>query len=128
MKYRAARGRALREDLDRPLSPGEQLEKARRLLEESLTDLQAAQDAEEELGIRRRASLACERAFHALVLLANAVLGEDPGNHSRRVMALEDAGRADLANVYERAKDALHTDGYHGQQLTRRQAERLQEV
>lgn len=43
-------------------------------------------------------------------------------------MALEDAGRADLANVYERAMSALHVDGYYGQQLTRRQAERLREV
>lgn len=65
----------MREDLDRPLSPGEQLEKSRRLLEEAVTDFQAGRDAEEELGIRQRASLASERGFHALVLLANASWG-----------------------------------------------------
>ena len=118
--------------LERPLSYEERLRKARALLEEGVAGFEAAEAAEAELAIRRQGAVACETAFHALVELAD-VLIERVGHasaetHSGRVEALEDIGRADLANVYQRAKDALHVDGYYAQRMGRLQRDRLREV
>ena len=118
--------------LERPLSYEERLRKARALLEEGVAGFEAAEAAEVGLAVRRQGAVACEAAFHALVELAD-VLIERAGHasaetHSGRVEALEDIGRADLANVYQRAKDALHVDGYYAQRMGRLQRDRLREV
>ena len=118
--------------LERPLSLEERLRKTKALLEQGTRDFEAAEQAESELGIRRRAAVACETAFHALVELTDVLIegaGHAPAdNHDRRVEALEDIGRPDLANVYERAMAALHISGYYGQRVGRLQKDRLREV
>ena len=118
--------------LERPLSVEERLQKAKALLRQGIEDFEAAERAEGELGIRRRGALACETAFHALVELTD-VLIERSGhaavdNHDRRIEALEDIGRLDLANLYERAMTALHISGDYGQRVGRRQSDRLREL
>lgn len=117
----------MKRELDRTPTPN-QTEKARSLLEEGLHDFSVAEEADQEYEIRKRASLACEKVFHALVIVADLVLGQETGAHTPRIVALEDMGRTDLAHLYERAKDALHTDGYYGQELTERQRRRLREI
>lgn len=106
----------------------QQVDKARALLEEGIHDFAVSQEADQEYEIRKRASLACEKVFHSLVIVADLVLGRESRGHTPRIVALEDMGRTDLAHLYERAKDALHTDGYYGQELTERQRRRLREI
>src|SRR3989304_1010277 len=101
--------------LERPLSYEERLRKARALLEEGVAGFEAAEAAEVGLAVRRQGAGAGGGGFHAPVGHASAE------THSGRVEALEDIGRADLANVYQRAKDALHVDGYYAQRMERLQ-------
>lgn len=118
--------------LERPLSPEERLRKALALVEQGARDYRAAEEADAELSIRRRAGAACEAAFHGLVELADALIERAghrlPENHAQRVEALEDIGREDLANLYHRAKDGLHILGYYDQRMGRLQRDRLREV
>src|SRR3970282_446373 len=93
-------GNGVAETLERPLSQAERLGKARTLLEEGTRDFEAAERAEGELGLRRRAATACEPAFHGLVELTDVII-ERAGrpavdSHDRRIEALEDIGRHDL--------------------------------
>lgn len=123
---------AMPEVLERPLSPEERMRKARVLVEQGAQDYQAAEEANQELSIRRRAASACEAAFHGLIELADALIERaehlPPENHAQRVEALEDIGREDLANLYHRAKDGLHILGYYDQRTGRLQRDRLREV
>ncbi|MFQ5874426.1 MAG: hypothetical protein ACE5JL_11585 [Dehalococcoidia bacterium] len=112
----------------RPLPDVEKQKKAIRLLEEGLQDYEAAQEAEEELSIRQRGSVACEKVFHALVELTDALISRQVETHDDRVEALEEVGREDLADLYRIAKDALHTSGYYSQRLGPSQARTIQRV
>jgi hypothetical protein len=118
--------------LERPLSVEERLLKVRTLIQIGVDGVEAADRAETELAIRRKAATACETAFHALVVLSDILIeraGRDPAeSHSSRVEALEDIGRQDLANVYSRAMHALHIDGYYAQRFGRLQRDRLREL
>lgn len=116
------------QELERTLSPGELAEKARRLLEEGEIEFEASREAEEELGIRRRASVACEKAFHALVALSDAVIERQVETHGQRIKALRDLNQNELADLYHIAKDALHTECFYGQQVGREQAQVLDRV
>lgn len=124
--------RSMPETLERSLSQEERLRKARALVEQGDHDYRLAEGADAELSIRRRAAVACENAFHGLVELADVLIERAghalPENHAQRVEALEDIGRADLANLYHRAKDALHILGYYDQRMGRLQRDRLREV
>lgn len=110
---------------DRPLTVQEQAEKARELLTEGIEGFDWVAAAEEELGMRRKGSLACEKAFHALVALLDAILQAEarplPGSHRQRAEALEDVDRDDLARFYRVAKDVLYTEGYYEQSFGRSQ-------
>ena len=118
--------------LERPLSVEERLHKIRTLLQIGVDGVQAADRAETELAIRRRAATACETGFHALVMLSDLLIeraGHAPvESHSGRVEALEDIGRGDLANEYSLAMHALHIDGYYAQRYGRLQRDRLREL
>jgi len=120
------------ETLERPLSQGERLRKARALAEQGNHDYRLAQEADAEFSLRKRAAVACENTFHGLIELADVLIERAghalPENHDQRVEALEDIGRADLANLYHRAKDALHISGYYNQRMGRLQGDRLREV
>lgn len=115
----------------RSLSDTEKQEKASRLLAEGLQDFRAAEEAEEELAIRQRGSVACEKVFHALVEQTDTLIARQLETHDDRVGALEEIARQDLADLYRIAKDALQTSGYYGQRLGPSQArtiERVQQV
>ena len=118
--------------LERPLSIPERLEKARTLLRQGTAEVRAAETAEEELGLRRRAAVGLETAFHGLIELADVLIESagrvPPDNHDQRVEALEDIGRIDLAHLYSEAFQALHISGYYGQRLGRLQLDRLRRV
>jgi len=118
--------------LERPLSIAERVEKARTLIRQGTEEVQAAEAAEEELALRRRAAVGLETAFHGLIELADVLIeragGRLPESHDQRVEALEDLGRSDLANVYSEAFQALHISGYYGQRLGRLQLDRLSKV
>jgi len=120
------------ETMERPLSQGERLRKARALAEQGDHDYRLAEEADAEFSLRKRAAVACENAFHSLIELADVLIERAghplPENHAQRVEALEDIGRADLANLYHRAKDALHISGYYDQRMGRLQRDRLREV
>jgi len=120
------------ETLERPLSQGERLRKARALVEQGDHDYRLAEEADAEFSLRKRAAVACENAFHGLIELADVLIERAgnplPENHAQRVEALEDIGRPDLANLYHRAKDALHILGYYDQRMGRLQRDRLREV
>ena len=109
--------------LERPLSQTERLRKARSLVDQGAQDFRAAEAAESELEIRRRAALACETAFHVLVELADVLLERAghvlPENHDQRIEALEDIGRHDLATLYSEAFQALHISGYNAHRAGR---------
>ena len=118
--------------LERPLSIPERLEKARTLLRQGTAEVRAAETAEEELGLRRRAAVGLETAFHGLIELADVLIESagrvPPDNHDQRVEALEDIDRPDLAQLYSEAFQALHISGYYGQRLRRLQLDRLRRV
>lgn len=118
--------------LERPLSIAERLEKARNLLAQGTEDVRAAEAADRELDLRRRAAVGLETAFHGLIEFADVLLERagrpSPENHDRRVEALEDIGRQDLANLYSEAFQALHVSGYYGQRLGRLQRDCLRRV
>jgi hypothetical protein len=118
--------------LERPLSQTERLDKARSLVDQGAQDFRAAEAAESELEVRRRAALACETAFHGLVELAHVLLERAghvlPENHDQRIEALEDIGRHDLATLYSEAFQALHISGYNAQRAGRLQRDRLRAV
>jgi len=118
--------------LERPLSTEERLEKARKLIKDGTENVRAAEAAEEELGLRRRAAVGLETAFHGLIELVDVLVERagrrPPENHDQRVEALEDIGRSDLANVYSEAFHALHVSGYYGQRMGRLQLDRLRRV
>ncbi|MGI0148962.1 MAG: hypothetical protein ACREDF_05465, partial [Thermoplasmata archaeon] len=120
------------ETMQRPLSPEERLRKARDLLRQGTEEFEAAEGADAELSIRRRAAIACETAFHSLVELADARILEAkralPASHDDRVEALKDLGRTDLAHLYSRAFQALHISGYYGQRVGKLQRESMREV
>lgn len=116
------------QELERVLSPGELVKKARDLLREGEADFSAAQSAEEELGVRRRASVACEKAFHALVAVADAIIQRSVETHGQRSRALRELNRGELADLYRMAKDVLHTDCFYGQQVGREQADMIKRV
>lgn len=117
---------------DSPLTVQEQAEKARTLLTEGIEEFDRVAAAEEELGMRRKGSLACEKAFHALVALLDAILQAEgrppPGGHRLRAEALEDVERGDLARFSRVAKDVLHTEGSYEQSFGRSQQQLLLEV
>ncbi len=118
------------ENYNRTLTLSERLDKTRRLLETAIQDFESAEKAEEELGLRRRASESCETAFHALVVLVDALLAEhalEAKSHDDRIERLEDIDRNDLVSIYERAMNALHVSGYYGQRIGRRQRDVLKE-
>lgn len=103
------------EALQGPLSPEDRMMKARNLAQDGVQGFDAALRAEGEPHIRQRAAVACESAFHALTILAD-VLTEQARHppvedHDRRIEALQDIGRSDLADLYEKAKSTLHTSG-----------------
>ncbi len=118
--------------MERPLTHEERLRKAQAMVQHGAQDYQAAEEADQELSIRRRSAAACELAFHGLVELADVLIERAghrlPDNHAQRVEALEDIGRHDLANLYHRAKDGLHIIGYYEQGMGRLQRDRLREV
>jgi len=118
--------------LERPLSQTERLRKARSLVDQGAQDFRAAEAAESELEIRRRAALACETAFHGLVELADVLLERAghalPENHDQRIEALEDIGRHDVATLYSEAFQALHISGYYAQRAGRLQRDRIRAV
>jgi len=120
------------EVLERTLSAEERLRKARALVEKGAQDYRIAEEADAELSIRQKSAVACETAFHGLIELVDVLIERAghplPENHAQRVEALEDIGRADLANLYHRAKDALHILGYYDQRMGRLQRDRLREV
>lgn len=119
----------MEETFDRPLSLSERVEKARRLLEEGLSDFQATEEAEAELGMRKRRSEACQKAFHALVVLADGLLEEhglEARSHDERMEKLQDIGREDLANLYGLVIHPLRMSGYYGQRIGRLQRQRLE--
>ncbi len=121
----------MEQNYDRALTLSERLEKTRKLLEAALLDFEASETAEDELGVRRRASESSEKAFHALIVLADGLLSEhglEANNHDDRIEKLEDIDRRDLVAIYERAMNALHISGYYGQRIGRRQRDVLKEV
>lgn len=121
----------MEQNYDRALTLSERLEKTEELLEEALQDFQSAERAEEELGLRRRASESCDTAFHAFVILIDGLLAEhglEAKSHDDRIERLEDIDRDDLVSTYERAMNALHISGYYGQRIGRRQRDVLREL
>lgn len=108
------------------------MEKARQLIQGSFEEFERAEKAEDEQGMRHKGSVACEKAFHALVELANAIIQsagwELPQSHGGRAEALEDLNRKDLARFYREAKDVLHTEGHYEQRLGRSQRDMIREV
>ncbi len=121
----------MEQNYDRALTLSERLEKTRKLLEEALLDFEAAETAEDELGVRRRATESSEKAFHALIVLVDGLLSEhglEAKNHDDRIEKLEDIDREDLVAIYERAMNALHISGYYGQRVGRRQRDVLKEL
>ena len=118
--------------LERPLSLEERLRKVRSLVDQGEQDFRVADAAEAELEIRRRAAVACETAFHGLVELADVLIERAgralPESHDRRIEALEDVGRRDLARLYSEAFQALHISGYYSQRAGRLQRDRLREL
>lgn len=106
----------------------EQLEKARKLIDEGMEEFNRAEQIEEEFESRRKASIACEKAFHAFVEFSNVLLSGDPGGHTPRIKALRDMGRDDLARFYRFVKDALHTDCFYNQQVGAGQREAIMET
>lgn len=118
---------AAKKEVDSPPSDAQLLEKTRQLLDESIADFGAAEKLEEELQVRKRAALACEKAFHAFVTLTDLIV-HGAKTHNERVTALEKEGRTDLAYLYGELKDALHTECYYGQVLTSRQSSRLRRL
>lgn len=118
--------------LERPLSFEERLRKAQSLVAQGEQEFEVADAAEAELAIRRRAAVACETAFHGLVELADVLIERAgrglPEGHDRRIEALEDIGRPDLARLYSEAFQALHISGYYTQRAGRLQRDRLREV
>ncbi len=95
------------------------------LLDEGESEYRRAEEIEEELKGRRIASCGCEKVFHSLVELANAVIAKHgmavPETHDERWEALHEIGRDDLTSLYSEAKDALHTSCYYGQRMGPRQ-------
>ena len=121
----------MEQNYDRALTLSERREKTHRLLEGALQDFEAAEAAEDELRVRRRASEASEKAFHALIVLVDGLLAEhglEAKNHDDRIEKLEDINREDLVAIYERAMNALHISGYYGQRIGRRQRDVLKEM
>lgn len=101
------------------------------LLDEGVGDFQVAEEAEAELGIRKRAAEACQKTFQALVVLTDVLLAQHDvreEDHGGRMRALRDVGRGDLADLYERAFGSLHVLGYYRQQVGPLQRDRIQEV
>ncbi|TLZ52876.1 MAG: hypothetical protein E6K18_01815 [Methanobacteriota archaeon] len=120
------------EALEGPLSQEERLRKSATLVKQGADEVRAAEAAEEELALRRRAAVGFETAFHGLIELADVLIEREgrrpPESHDQRVEALEDIGRPDLANVYTDAFQALHIGGYYGQRMGRLQLDRLRRV
>src|SRR6266508_980388 len=114
--------------LERPLTEGERIQKLRTMVQIGVGAAEAADLAETELAIRRKAAQACETAFHALVILSDLLIekaGHAPvESHSGRAEALEDIGHRDLSNLYSSAMHALHIDGYYAQRFGRLQRDR----
>lgn len=120
----------MEQNYDRALTLTERLKKTKDLLEKALQDFHSAEQAEEELGLRRRASESCETAFHAFVVLVDGLLSEhgvEATSHDDRIEKLEDIDRDDLVSTCERAMNALHISGYCGQRIGRRQRDVLKE-
>lgn len=103
--------------------------KAQRLIEEAEEDFEAAQGLEEENEVKKRASRACEDAFHALVETVDVVLISNgkqvPRSHEERLEALHDIGREELELLYGAAKDRLHTTGSYDQNILKGSQRRL---
>ena len=120
------------EAMERPLSPGERLRKAEAMLEEGLAGFEAAREAESELTTRRIAATSCEEAFHALGIVADALLLTErkpvPQSHDSRIEALKGIDRPDLADLYQRAFASLHISCYYGQRLGPLQEEDMEEL
>jgi site-specific recombinase len=120
------------EALDRPLSQHERLRKAEAMLEEGTVGFESALEADEELDIRRRASVSCETAFHALAVVSDALImaagREPPRSHDARIEVLQDINRSDLADLYQRAQASLHTSCYYGQRVGRIQKDTMREL
>ncbi|MBS1263322.1 MAG: hypothetical protein MAG715_00498 [Methanonatronarchaeales archaeon] len=103
--------------------------KAHRLIEEAEEDFEAAQGLDEENEVKKKASRACEDAFHALVETVDVVLishgKQVPRSHEERREMLHDIGRNDLELLYGAAKDVLHTEGYYEQHVLKGSQRRL---
>lgn len=95
--------------------------KAHRLIKEAVEDFEAAKSLDEEYEVKKKASRACEDAFHAYVETVDVVLlghGKPvPRSHDERRGMLLDIGRDDLFLLYGAAKDVLHTEGYYEQHV-----------
>lgn len=109
------------EEVIRPPSPYEYSKKAENLLEEGIDEYKKAEEIDEEFKIRKRGSIACEKVFHSLVELTNAVLlsheVELPKTHDDRKEKLHLIARGDLADLYAEAQSNLHHSGYYNQRL-----------
>jgi len=103
------------------MATAEKRYKAHRLIEEAEQDFDAAQDLDEENEVKKRASKACEDAFHALVETVDVVLlshgKKVPRSHEERINELRGIGRDDLYLLYAAAKDRLHATGYYDQHV-----------
>lgn len=116
---------------DRPLTLSESLEKAQLLLEEGTADFEAMQEAERELEVRKRTAEACQKAFHALVVLADGLLAEhglEAGDHDERMEKLRSIDADDLADVYQRTIYPLHVSGYYRQRIGPLQRRALEDI
>lgn len=115
-----------------PPSPSERTRKAENLLEEGIDEYNKVEELEGEFKSRKRGSIACEKVFHSLVELTNAILAkhevEPPKTHDKRKEKLHLIAREDLANFYSRAKDDLHSSGYYNQRLGDVQRQTINEV
>lgn len=105
------------QEYGRPLAPRELAEKALSLIEGATYDFDLATEKDRELEVRRQGSKACEDAFHALVVLTDAILAGEgippKEDHSPRILALmNDLKRMDLADLYRVALRDLHHEGY----------------
>ncbi|KXB02930.1 hypothetical protein AKJ45_03070 [candidate division MSBL1 archaeon SCGC-AAA261F19] len=102
-------------------SPHEHSKKAENLLEEGMNEYKKAEEIDEEFEVRKRGSIACEKVFHSLVELANAVLlrhrAKLPKTHDDRKEELHLIARGDLADLYAEAQSNLHHSGYYNQRL-----------
>lgn len=116
----------------KPQSPLECLRKAENLLEEGLGEYERAEEIEEEFEGRKRGCVACEKVFHSLVEVTNAILLshdiEIPKSHDLRKEKLHLIARGNLARLYSQAHSDLHHSGYYNQRLGDIQKRTIEEV